>query len=719
MKFEEFLDIKPQYDSNKVDVYSDFFNKILPHCHFYQRFGGIFSGGKFVQFAYGLQEFIHKNSGIMQLAVIPDFEESDLDAFREKTISTAVSEKWINDLSKIEDELSKNHVKALAWMIGEKKLEIKLILPMKDDGTSYSRKELEETDLLEEVGIFFNKDDATDVLSFRGKTSTKKGIHTWIHTSRPWEDSESEKIDSDVRDFDNLWENENGIIRGVKCKVLPLSDKLLDFFKEESKDVEIENLSLISPPSPPRDYQELAVNDWAENGHKGIFEMATGTGKTIAAIECVKKIHEKEENLFVVVTAPYRHLVDQWQDEFRKYNIIADRLENNWQTVLGNKVRSASSRKLSVVICTHAKFNSDKFVSGINRCKIPTMVIVDEAHHLGAGTTVVDDDAKEDKKESYENPRNGLIKKYQYRIALSATIDRYFDDFGTDFLEKYFAGTKKSRIIKYGMKEAMDAGWLCEYNYHPYSVKLTDKEFLEYKEYTRVAISLLNQSDPAMQAAGRRIIMIKRAKTIRDAENKKEAFIKIMKKIGIPKYLLIFASENQFSYIIEILQNAEKYLGIYNPSFAQITAYIPSNKKERLVRLRDFKNGDIQILLSNKVLDEGLNIPEANSCIVLASTGNPTQFIQRRGRILRPFDGLYKDGSKKTHAEIYDILVKPEIDQFENIDEKKTEKKMIARQLKKLEEMSDLARNRDTDEYNDFIKEFIHPFTMGYFENEY
>jgi superfamily II DNA or RNA helicase len=210
--------------------------------------------------------------------------------------------------------------------------------------------------------------------------------------------------------------------------------------------------------------------------------------------------------------------------------------------------------------------------------------------------------------------------------------------------------------------------------------------------------------------------MINRAKIIRDAKNKKQAFIKIMKKIGDPKYLLIFASEVQLPWVRDILLNAEKYLGIYNPSFKEITAYTPPNKKDRLKHLRDFKNGNVQIILSNKVLDEGLNIPEAQSCIVLASTGNPTQFIQRRGRILRPFDDPYKDGTRKTHAVIYDVLVKPELDAFENIEEKKLEKNMISRQLEKVRLMSDLARNKGDNENNDFINEFIHPFTSEYFK---
>lgn len=717
MNFES-LRIDKYYNSRTRNIYADFFNQILPQCKLYQRFGGVFSGEKFVQFSYGLQEFIHKNTGTMQLAIIPDFEKEDIEAFREETKEQVISDKWITDLSEIKDKFSENHVKALAWLIAKGKLEIKLILPIKEDETYYSRKELEGSKLLEEIGIFFDK-DSNDVLSFRGKTTTKKDESSWINVSRPWENSEEEEINSHVREFGEIWDNEESVIRGTRCKILPLNDSLLDFFKEKSVDVKVEDLSLPTPPSEPRDYQILAVNNWIENDGKGIFEMATGSGKTITAIECLKKLQDSEKKLFVVVTAPYRHLVDQWAEEFSKYNISSIKLEKDWLMKLGNRRRVASQNELTVIICTHAKFNSDKFVSEIKRIKqIPLMVIVDEAHHLGAGTTIVDEESPEDQLDEYEKPENGLIENYRYRIALSATIERYFDVIGTDFLENYFKGPNGSKVIKYGLKEALDDEFLCPYYYHPYSVKFTDEEFRKYKKITKDAMALINSKDPSMKAAGQRKIMITRAAVVREAENKMDAFLEIMKRIGKPEYLLIFASSTQLKKCMEILRNAEKYLGIPNPTFKEITAYNPIDKRDRLKYLREFKNGDRQIILSNKVLDEGLNIPEAKTCIVLASTGNPTQFIQRRGRVLRKLSDTYKDGTEKTHAVIYDVLVKPEIEQFDDDEENKLEKNYISKQLEKINYMSDLAENRKGDEFKEFIENFVRPFSLEFFKND-
>ena len=172
--------------------------------------------------------------------------------------------------------------------------------------------------------------------------------------------------------------------------------------------------------------------------------------------------------------------------------------------------------------------------------------------------------------------------------------------------------------------------------------------------------------------------------------------------------MLIFCSENQFDNIDEILSNPSKYCGIEaSILFRRITYDNPSDKKERIKILNDFANEDWDALLSNRVLDEGMDIPQARNCIVLASTGNPTQFIQRRGRVLRVHNEPYRDGSKKTHADIFDILVKPQINDLTDPGSIKLEIGMIRSQLSKIKQMSELAINRE------YCMTKIQEFTYG------
>ena len=124
------------------------------------------------------------------------------------------------------------------------------------------------------------------------------------------------------------------------------------------------------------------------------------------------------------------------------------------------------------------------------------------------------------------------------------------------------------------------------------------------------------------------------------------------------------------------------------------------------------------MILANRVLDEGMDVPEAKSCIILASTGNPTQFIQRRGRVLRQFDDVYLDGTRKTHADIYDILVRPNLEGFDDPEAHKLEIGMIKSQLARITEMAELAINYD-EELKEKIQKFKNDLPEEIFEKNF
>jgi len=692
MKFED-LDIKKEYDSRRSFVYGDFFNKILPCSNLYCRFGGVFSGQKFVQCAEGLQDFIKENGGTMELVLIPDFNEEDKEAFTEESKQKIITKKWKVELDQIEDSFKKDHIKALAWMIAHGKLVIKLILPQDENGKPLTKNELEGNDILNEVGIFFNKDNPEDFLSFTGFIDSEKGDVIRITTSRPWKKNETSQIEDDYQRFYSLWqENDTCKIGSITCKIESLNDELIEYFEQIAPKLKEEIPELKKLPKL-RSYQEDAVTKWYDNGGIGIFEMATGTGKTYAAIGCIKKLQELHEKFVVVIAAPYTNLVDQWEKELTDWYIPSIKLEKGWTKQIRNAISSineTSENRLTVFICSHAKFARDELLDEIKFCKVPIMLIVDEAHHVGAGNSIPDDDGIE----ATEGSRKGLSKTlYKYRLGLSATIDRYYDDDGTDFLLDCFKGTKGiSKVKTLDLEEAIREGFLCEYDYHIDFVELTADERDEYQRLTYQAMKYIHSKDPKMKTIGDSII-IKRSKIIRDAKQKMDKFIDIMKRISEVKHLLVFCSEKQYDGLDEILNNSLDKLGYENPSYRKITYDNPKDKRERIKILRDFADEDYKLILSNRVLDEGMDVPEARRCIVLASTGNPTQFIQRRGRVLRQFRDKYKDGTTKDFAEIYDILVKPNIEGM-NPDAVKLEIGIIRQQLKKITEMSNLARNK-------------------------
>ena len=697
MRFED-LDIKPSYDSRKSDVFNEFFNTVLPHSKHYRRFGGIFSAKKFALMAEGLQDFIKENDGMMELAIIPGFSQKDReDLMSGVLVDEVIARNWIDDLSKIKEKILEDHTKAIAWMVANEHLAIKVILPEHSDGTPFTEAELSEMAIFRrEIGIFYNRDD-NSLLSFHGvidRDDSEMGELYALDVSRNWVETEKSKVCLDHEEFTNYWNGDTAQIGAVTCKIQPLSNKLVTYFEEYSPKTKADIPELKKMPVL-RGYQIEAIDEWLKNGGKGIFEMATGTGKTFAAIGGMMKARDKEGKMLVVIAAPYRNLIDQWKRELKKWFINAGVLEAGiWRQMLHDEVshlNRTEKQEMSVLIASHDLFSDKKFVEQIESCRIPVMLLVDEAHHVG---TFIG--------------RNGLSPSYSYRLALSATISRYFDDDGTDFLRDYFKGpTGKSTVIEYSLEKAIKDNMLCGYNYYPFFVELTGEELDQYRQLTYRAVRLLNSKKPEDRERGEKIIQ-KRAKIVRDAKNKMNAFREILGRIERLEHLLVFCSENQFDHVESVLNNPAKHCGVDRSLFfRRITYESPPNKKDRTAILNDFAGGNLDILLSNRILDEGMDIPQARGCIVLASTGNPAQFIQRRGRVLRTYSESYKDGSKKTHADIFDVLVKPQIGHLDDPDSTKLEVGMIKAQLTKIKQMSSLAMNRE------HCMEKIKEFTYG------
>lgn len=705
MKFED-LDIKPFYDSRRSDVYNDFFNKVLSNSNFYRRFGGLFSAKRFALIAEGLQDFIKENNGTMELVMMPIISEEDREALlRGISVDDIIVKNWINDLSKIKEKFLEDHKMAISWMIANDYLTIKLILPEHENGIPFTESELKNVDVFrKEIGIFYNHDNHAP-LSFHGqidRDNPELGEFYSIDVSRSWVSSENETISSDHEEFTNYWDEKNYRIGSIKCKIRPLAEQLIHYFKEIAPKSKSEIPSLRKLPIL-RNYQNEAVSEWRKNGKRGIFEMATGTGKTFTAIGCIKKIETDEDKSLIIITAPYRNLLDQWKDELSKWFIDSTILEQGvWRQTLRDEISHLNrfvGKKISVLIASHDLFSIDYFVEQIEKSQVSNMIIVDEAHHLGS-----------------PKEREGLSKNYHYRLALSATIDRYFDGDGTDFLREYFKGSsEKSTVAFYSLEDAIRDGKLCNYNYYPLFVELNNNELDEYRILTYKAARLLNSKRIEDRKRGEELIM-KRATIVRDAINKIGAFKEILKKIPKIKHMLIFCSENQFDDVDKILSNPSQYCEIDKSiMFRKITYDNPSNKKERIKILKEFADESWDVLTSNRVLDEGMDIPQARICVILASTGNPTQFIQRRGRVLRLYNDVYKDGTKKTHADIYDVLVRPQIEHFDDPDAIKLEIGIIKNQLIRIKTMTELAINR---EYcSEKLKEFTFNLPKEFFRN--
>ncbi len=291
--------------------------------------------------------------------------------------------------------------------------------------------------------------------------------------------------------------------------------------------------------------------------------------------------------------------------------------------------------------------------------KRSAVLVADEVHHFGAERTL-----------------QKLTDVFDYRLGLSATPDRWFDEKGTKTLRAYFGET----IYEFSLDKAIEKGYLCPYYYHPHLVELTEDEFEEYERLTERISKLYhaNDSDEPNEALER--LLIQRATLLNRAKNKLAKLAELLAdEIDSLHHTLFYCASGRITSVIDLLTD----LGL---RIAKFTA--EESAGERQVLLEMFASGHLQALVAMKCLDEGVDVPSTRTVYILASSSNPKEFIQRRGRILRQSPG-------KEHAEIHDLIAVPPTDYREYPPSTfRTERKIIARELQRFNEFAGMALNK-------------------------
>ena len=389
-----------------------------------------------------------------------------------------------------------------------------------------------------------------------------------------------------------------------------------------------------------RTYQQEAVVNWLQNKGRGTLKMATGSGKTIIALAIATELYQQIGLQVLLIVCPYRHLVTQWHRECVKFNlepIIAMTRVANWQGELATQLYSVinGDRSFLTVITTNSTLMTEGFQSQLRFFPAKTLIVGDEAHNLGSVRL-----------------ESSLPRNIGLRLALSATPERYFDDIGTDALLNYFGAILQPEFT---VADAIEQGALVNYVYYPVFVKLTPSEAVAYAKLTK-RIGWALSKNPSLAANDTlTALLTKRSRLIGCAANKLTTLKELMSTRLHTSHTLFYCGdgyvENYSSgyqrQIEAVTQILGKELGY------RVNTYTTDTPLEIRERLRhQFEQGELQGLVAIRCLDEGIDIPAIKTAIILASTGNPRQFIQRRGRILRPFPG-------KKQATLFDTIVIP------------------------------------------------------------
>jgi len=436
----------------------------------------------------------------------------------------------------------------------------------------------------------------------------------------------------------------------------------------------------------PRGYQIDAINKWCENEFSGIFSMATGTGKTLTAILSILKLMESNKSFLTIILCPYVNLVDQWVKEVEKFSFSPIQCYSKfpgWKSKVSNKVSQLNRNVVNnpVFIMSNSSFVLDETQDIINRCKKDILIIVDEAHYAGA-----------------ESLSKYLDQRFRYRLGLTATPNRYFDDAGTSFILKYFRG----EVFSFDLKQAIEEGYLTPYYYYPVKVYMTNEEFFEYRDYSEKIARIGQENLSESQIAYKEILLQKRAKIIHAAFNKYDKLREVMSKYQYEKNILVYCgatdassedSESQIDCVCKILGTE------YGMSIGKYT--YEESIEERTRILDRFENDKmLQALVAIKCLDEGVDIPSVQTAIIISSSTNPKEYIQRRGRVLRKFEG-------KEFSSIVDFVVlPPKVAKL--YDHESIVSSVITKEARRVKDFAELAINHtDCDNFiNGMFTEF-------------
>jgi len=619
------------------------------------------------------------------LVTSPKFEECDIEALKQAycSLEEVATRNMLHELENLEDMFVADHVRALSWMLSNGLLEIRVAVVRDDNGMPLDHTKVSKSGMFhQKVGIL--EDEAGDLVSFSG--SENESAAGWLSNIeefkvfRSWVESEKEYLDADVKKFEKFWKG-----RSNKAVVLPLPqlvrERLLDLAPRDLEEVRTRTIrwyereaSGRKPGVELRDYQKEAVRCWVSNGMKGIFEMATGTGKTITALSCLMNAWNRSASLVAIIAAPFSHLLAQWSEEIRDFGIeddwpciVADSTNPKWRNQLADKLLDLriGHAKRFAILTTHDTFASEDFVDLMSTCGVTRMLIVDEVHGVGA-----------------PKRRQGLLEDYEYRLGLSATPRRWFDPEGSQIIFGYFGGT----VYEFPLERAIGK-YLTEYEYVPHFVSLTEYELEEYVRATTKIAQAYYTSREEDRERWLAALCAKRQAVVKAAYNKYSVLEQIIANNPDITHCLIYCAPEQVERVQQILLR----YGVKQHKFTQAEGTRPKpefgGRSERELLLRRFAEGSLQALVAIKCLDEGVDIPPARYAIMMCNSGNPREHVQRTGRILRRYPG-------KKKSTIHDIIVVPPSKPYTDPRLAELEKRIFKNEVKRYREFASHAINR-------------------------
>ena len=700
--------IKSEYRSLIDNVVQDFYIPLLREAVTYKRAVGFFSSTALVEISKGIAEMASEG-GRIQLVASPYLSDEDIEAIklgyenRDVIIEKALLEQIKEEPS---DYYSMERLNLLASLIADGIMDIQIAYTEDKNGLGMYH---------EKMGII--EDSLGDKIAFSGSNNesmTAMSInYETMDVFRSWGDpSEIERVRLKENAFYSIWNDTEPNIKVVKFP--NVTYEFIERYRRKAPNFDIDDLqfrkrmllysSLIDSANYDgapfgaripndielRPYQKDAITAWVGENYRGIFDMATGTGKTLTGLGAIAKLSEDlEDVLAVIIVCPYQHLVDQWVEDIVRFNIkpiigYSSSPQKDWKKRLAKAVRDQKLRReksFFCFVCTNATFANPYVQDEISKIQSPVLLVVDEAHNFGAP--------------SYAKL---LDDRFTYRLALSATLERHRDDEGTALLYDFFG----RKCIEYDLERAIDENKLTKYKYYPVPVYLTEDELQEYEQKSYEMSKCLIKGKDGKYKLNRHgeILAMERARIVAGASNKLDALREKIQPYKRDNNILVYCGatnvideKSDYSSTDEAdirqIEAVTRILG--NECHMEVAKFTSQeNMETRNIIKEQFQRGDrLQAIVAIKCLDEGVNIPGIRTAFILASTTNPKEYIQRRGRVLRKADN-------KPFAEIYDFVTLPrELDSVSALTAEQAQRdlSLVRNELARIREFGRLSMN--------------------------
>ena len=615
--------VKPCLDTSEYDLIEELYLPCLKWADRFDRGVGFFTTGWITYNVTGLSDFASRG-GKMRLITSPILSNEDTDAIINSEGNNGEAFKrleaaLIDNVRVLEAEMKADVSNAFSWMIYDGIIDLRFAIPCE---------KLEDGDFHDKFGIFYKGEDR---ISFSGSINdSKHGYQNYesIKVFKTWAGT-GEYVESDINRFEKIWNSKDKNLKiftvptAVKKRIFQLRTSNRPYKKHDSA-------------SNRWVHQDMAVEKFIEKEH-GILAMATGTGKTVTAIKIINRLFDESKIRRVVITMYGNDLLDQWSKQIREsfknkqihYHYGSHKRMNDF----------IMHPDEAILLVSRDSNNLTKLLNLLDKApgnyKDDTLFIFDEVH--GAGS------------QSFVENLTGKLSPYKYRLGLSATPEREYDDVGNEFLLNEIGEI----IFEFNLEDAIKKGILCEFNYIPLPYELTEAE----KHKKKKIIAAFNAKKESGEPYDEKEMFTQLSLVNKTAINKIEEFeVLISKRPELLDKCIIFVQTMEYGK--QLQEVLIKYTDKYHTYYAD----------DEKINLENFAEGKINCLLTCKKVSEGIDISSVTNIFIFASDRSKLVTTQRIGRALR----LDKNNPEKK-ANVIDFILEDIGENDNNADQERKE----------------------------------------------